>query len=384
MLLSQVRCEGYKAFAGPTQYNLAPVTVLFGKNNGGKTSLARLPLFSAASLTADPELLALHAFGVKFGATFADVASVSQPHPNLSFGLGMQDGPTLDVSLQLLQKADGRTAIRVAQVTVDGETEKVDLRHGADVPPVEQLAQVATPQFMEGFTAACSAIRTESASWLHVRGHRDAVARTYEARPSVGFAVEETPYLLSESRQLLSDVSGWFVEHLDGMTVDVDRGGFALRLITVLAPQQVVNLADVGRGPQAALPVVTTLMAVRAGICPASLLIIEEPEAHVHPSAHGALADLVIQASRTAQVVVETHSENFILRLRRRIAEGADQAYGLAHGQLSLIYVDDQHAAVPVRVKQDGTTTSWPAGVFEYDVAEAQAIVAARLAARVD
>ena len=41
---------------------------------------------------------------------------------------------------------------------------------------------------------------------------------------------------------------------------------------------------------------------------PPSLLVIEEPEATIHPGALGAILDLIRHASRMMQVVVTTHS----------------------------------------------------------------------------
>ena len=104
------------------------------------------------------------------------------------------------------------------------------------------------------------------------------------------------------------------------------------------------------------------------------LVVIEEPEAHLHPSMHGAIADLVISCSEKSQVLIETHSENFILRLRRRIAEGA-----LDPARLALVYVDEAHLARAINILETGETSDWPTGVFEYDVVEAEAIVQARL-----
>ncbi len=43
MSLKQVWCEGYKAFSRRTDLELRPVTVVFGRNNSGKTTLSRLP-----------------------------------------------------------------------------------------------------------------------------------------------------------------------------------------------------------------------------------------------------------------------------------------------------------------------------------------------------
>lgn len=57
----------------------------------------------------------------------------------------------------------------------------------------------------------------------------------------------------------------------------------------------------------------------------------EQPEVHLHPQVQAELADAFISAiqahengePRNVQLVVESHSEHFLLRLQRRIAEGS-------------------------------------------------------------
>lgn len=79
-----------------------------------------------------------------------------------------------------------------------------------------------------------------------------------------------------------------------------------------------VNFKDVGTGVSQILPVIIQgLVGHRRGI-----LVLEQPELHLHPRAQATLADFLIAlTARGARVIVESHSEHLLLRLRRRIAE---------------------------------------------------------------
>ena len=61
------------------------------------------------------------------------------------------------------------------------------------------------------------------------------------------------------------------------------------------------------------------LRLIEAGVF--SLTIIEEPELHLHPSAHGDLAERFAESlkDKNKRYLIETHSENFILRKSRRV-----------------------------------------------------------------
>lgn len=80
-----------------------------------------------------------------------------------------------------------------------------------------------------------------------------------------------------------------------------------------------VRLTDVGFGVSQVLPVLVLCYYVPEG----SILILEQPEAHLHPKIQSKLADLLIEVvkERQLQIILESHSENLIVRLMRRIAE---------------------------------------------------------------
>jgi len=86
-----------------------------------------------------------------------------------------------------------------------------------------------------------------------------------------------------------------------------------------------VDLPDVGFGISQVLPVLVQCFYAPPG----SIILMEQPEIHLHPSAQSALADVFIDVinskengeDRNIQLIIETHSEHFLRRLQRRIAE---------------------------------------------------------------
>jgi len=80
-----------------------------------------------------------------------------------------------------------------------------------------------------------------------------------------------------------------------------------------------VFITDVGFGISQILPVIALCYYVPEG----SILILEQPEIHLHPRIQAGLADVFIDAIRTRgiQIILESHSEHLLRRLQRRIAE---------------------------------------------------------------
>jgi predicted ATPase len=111
-----------------------------------------------------------------------------------------------------------------------------------------------------------------------------------------------------------------------------ESGLFELRLRDLYRKKSVyVGLSDVGYGLSQILPVVVESIAASHRI-----ILIEQPELHIHPKLQADLADMFIYGcgEYNNQYILETHSEHLMLRLLRRVREGK-----ISPEMLSVIYV---------------------------------------------
>ena len=102
----------------------------------------------------------------------------------------------------------------------------------------------------------------------------------------------------------------------------------------------------------------------------------EQPEIHLHPAIQEELADLFIDALRAredgsprgVQFIIESHSEHFLRRLQRRIAEE-----GLSPRDTALYFIhpDDEHAEIDaLEVDDYGNILNWPEKFFGDEMAD--------------
>ncbi len=121
-----------------------------------------------------------------------------------------------------------------------------------------------------------------------------------------------------------------------------------------------VRLTDVGFGVSQVLPVLILCYYVPEG----SILILEQPEAHLHPKVQAELADLLIEVvkNRKLQIILESHSEHLLIRLMRRIAEEQISADDTA------FYFCEMNEGVSEIERLDvddyGNITNWPQNFF--------------------
>jgi len=137
-----------------------------------------------------------------------------------------------------------------------------------------------------------------------------------------------------------------------------------------------VLITDVGFGVSQILPVLALCYYAPEG----SIVLLEQPEIHLHPSVQSGLADVFIDAMkhRHIQIVVESHSEHLLRRLQRRVAEQV-----VTPEETALYFCDtavEGSQLVSLDVDLYGNITNWPKDFFGDEfgemVAMAQAVMA--------
>jgi predicted ATPase len=119
-----------------------------------------------------------------------------------------------------------------------------------------------------------------------------------------------------------------------------------------------------------ALPLV-----VRANVTdrPDSIIVLEQPELHLHPAAHGDLAELFAKSAKenNQTFIIETHSENMILRLRKLVIEND---FGFTKDDVIIYWLEDAELKgqelMEITIDEKGVLSDWRNGVFDEGLRE--------------
>ncbi|GGU34218.1 AAA family ATPase [Nocardioides albus] len=131
------------------------------------------------------------------------------------------------------------------------------------------------------------------------------------------------------------------------------------------------DLTTIGVGASQVLPVLAMVLAADQD----AIVCLEQPELHLHPAVQSRLADFFLYARPDIKLVVETHSEYLITRIRRRVAEDLTRA-----SDATILFAEQDHGVSTVRsLKLDATgdLSDWPAGFFDTQESDARALVSA-------
>ena len=161
--------------------------------------------------------------------------------------------------------------------------------------------------------------------------------------------------------------------------------------VTTSAGGVSTSLTDVGFGVSQVLPVIVLLHYVPEG----SVVLLEQPEIHLHPAVLSRLGDLLLCVAkhRRLQIVVESHSQHLLQRLQRRVAEQSVHVPGREGRAPFPVSSDDvrlyfssvsngKGRLEDLRLNRWGEIENWPDGFFGDEMEEIAAISAASLRRR--
>jgi len=171
-------------------------------------------------------------------------------------------------------------------------------------------------------------------------------------------AMDAVPFLKYELEQWLSEiVCPIRVEpelHANGLVASLRFGP---------PGSDLVRAPNMGFGISYALPIILAGLVARPG----GLLIVENPEAHLHPAGQSRIGVfLAWLAGKGVQVVLETHSDHVLNGICRAIAE-----LGFLDHKNAIVHffeggeADQARVAVPLRFTASGGVSDWPPGFFD-------------------
>ena len=414
MTISQIRLLNFRNWTEEhwqAGVALKPVTLVLGRNSAGKTSILqplRMLKQTIEATDAGTHLFLNAGFsdGANLGA-FTDVVNGHDPTRELGVGFNLvEKGLSVDVRFRQIEERPVIESltykIRDEKVEVtrtpnayqlasprfrlpnwDGARDvheaKKAYEPGRAIELSEQALTDLGPTLGPQVRAAMVTVKEAFKSFHYLGPMRPPPARevtwSQQDPTRLGSTGSETVQALignetgKNKGALKHAVSEWLkkLDLADG--IEITRVGKTLLYqIDVLRGPNRSNLVDVGYGVSQVLPVIVLLHFVPEG----SVILCEDPEAHLHPMAQAGLADLFVEVAkkRKLQILLETHSEHLFRRLQYLIAEGTTRSEDCA-----LYYVErDEPSAKVITLESDefGRVKNWPDDLFGDAIGEVE------------
>lgn len=392
-MVSKISFQNFKLFNEVQSFELKPMTILIGKNSSGKSAVAKLPTLISESLqgTLD-EPFSWENDGVVLGSNYADLNHGKETTGLFKFSLEDSAGKKFSIEIQF-----GKNSLYISSWNLNDEyiltynllskkyklnitKEEYDVKFNGFL--IDEIfgcpeGSPTLDSFRFDFDYICS-YRIQP---NHISEDLPKEKNIKKIGIDGGFAYEILINdLLTNDGKLLEKVSSWYENTFEGWGINIDndisRNKFYFELKRDTPSVFMTSLDNVGQGISQTLPLITKSYIKEEK---PSLTIIEEPELHLHPSAHGDLAERFAESLEdlNKRYLIETHSENFILRLRRLIAEKKYHFFTI--DQIRIYYVEydektNQSNLREVFISESGDVKNWPRKVFSESLDELIAI----------
>ena len=431
-MLTELRLTNFRIFDDEVTVRFRPITILIGRNSSGKSTVIKFLLMLQQSLGIySSQFIVTDGDNVSLGV-FSELKNALTTKTDLSFSLTANDtlnGPadTVLEYLKLLGDGSATNVVSKARATVsysgrgatgsaayslfdDGEGREIlsaptgispDTRFLGYSPPwnIDLPSSLSSDALLfpgnfdlgdrrreldsmkrDSESHMMATLRLSVRSLRHLPPVRAQMRRVIElSSPPTDYVGQRGQFTLSHLQRILTEDHekyDFLLPHLNSVA-DVSAVEFRMSPGHISRPFATnkttgadVPIADYGFGVGESLPVL-----VQGAIMePHTTLMVEQPEAQLHPTAQlemgGFFADL--WNKRKVGSIIETHSDNILLRLRRLIAKG-----DLSHKDVSIAYFtfDEEHESMPIvknlDINEDGSLQSGlPMMFFGADIEE--------------
>ncbi|WP_063060431.1 DUF3696 domain-containing protein [Nocardia sienata] len=349
--ISNFKCFEQASFA------MRPLTVLTGVNGGGKSTVLQSLLLARQATTGDGRTVQLNG---PYGLTLGEALEVLHP-----------------------ASSNPEICVRLAEAS-NGGTESWEYRFG--VPDKEQALHLTLNSAPDHHAPG---IRNPGAGFTYLcaerLGPRDILSVSAQEPDAIGVGVhgEFTAQVLAlrEMRQVTARLTvreqlqhpeagsasprlqaeAWASEIIRPIRITAQWAAgimaSTIRFQETGSYGAEIRPVNTGFGVSYALPVIVAGLLTQPG----DMLLVENPEAHLHPAGQSRLGQFLARvAGSGVQVVVETHSDHVLNGARLAVAE--DET--LRAGDMVVHYFDRDGVA-PIQINDKGELDHWPSGFFD-------------------
>lgn len=350
-MIKSISLNNFKCFREKLELSLAPITIMYGKNGRGKSTVAQSLLLLAQTMVDSNDVRNLLLMGkyVELGS-FTDVVNAYSDKSH--FGITLHDESD-EVEMCFKELANKPQMATIDELKVNGLS-RFSQMSAENSGRLSEVKTISTTSDINALQMLKSA-RYVSAGRL---GPQNSMMRRDSLDDDdLGINGENLINVLSRNGiDFIEEIENSLSTILGGAAIKIAfRDSERIELfLNSKDGKDTFKPVNVGFGYSYVLPVIVAAKLAQNE----SLLIIENPEAHLHPAAQSRIMKFLIKAAKekNLQVIIETHSDHVVNGMRIAMKEKV-----LGVHDAHVLYFND--GDVPVKMitcDQNGTLSDYP------------------------
>ncbi|MEZ9858196.1 DUF3696 domain-containing protein [Vibrio splendidus] len=366
MKLKELQLSNFKSFKS-LDLDLSNFNLLCGANSVGKSTIIQSLLLFMQN---HRELMYSQVLSKKGEMTNfdinGDIIKLGAERSLLNFE-AESDQFSIKLSLAMgeLIVINDRTDGWKADFLKDGKVKKTEADVLVSINTLSEIKYLSTNRIKPRITYNLSKIDIERGSIGFGGEYTAHYLSEYKSRP---LSIASLVHPASTTDNLLENVSNWLTEISGNISVnakvinEAQAAAITYNYAYGMTRTDDITPLNVGFGITHVLPVITLLLTAKVGDC----LIIENPEAQLHPSGQAKIANLMsLVAAQGVQLIVETHSDHILNAIRVATKES------VLNTDMTRVYFFDREENClsarknTIEIIEDGSVDKWPAGFFD-------------------
>lgn len=384
-MLSEIKIHNFKCFKNETTIPIGKLTLLTGVNGKGKSTVVQSLLLTAQSLieNENSNVLILNGGMVNLG-TFDDIRSTdSSPKLAVSFQYYFENSENNShiywnskFNRRYLNEEDGAVEDEgvlklISSSLISPLFEEKNIKTLNYLQNIEGIYHAQLKNLIGDFSRlifiSADRLGPQTFHNSHLNsniivgknGENTALTihkyREYEVTKSLRLKTGKT-------NMFPEQISAWIAFIFNSGSIKVDSISESLKKMAI-SPDGTINdykPENVGYGFSYCLPIIVAGLVAKKG----DILIVENPEAHLHPSAQNRITKFLCSvAASGVTTIIETHSPSILngvrLSVKNSILKGEDTSV--------LFFGENEKQIERVLIQDEGNVNHWPKGFFDQD-----------------
>lgn len=358
-MLEAIRLQHFKCYEQEIEIPFAKFSILYGKNGRGKSSLMQSVLLLSQTIREQGNVDFLHLIGdwIKLGS-FEDVVTRNKQNPYTSFVIDIK-AEREDMHMNFAYDPTRPTLARLTDIR-DGDCQLMSEmgENGNSAEVANKNIGISSQTALQSF-AYLKRLRFISANRI---GPKNTENRQDYKDEQLLTPIADNLFnvLAALSETVQQEIVRGMSYVLSGASMQIKPGTDTIELLL-----DSVNGTDgfkpvnVGYGYSFVLPIILQVVTASSK----TLIIIENPEAHLYPGAQSRLIEFMIEYAmkKELQFIIETHSDHIINGLRISIKKK-----NIRREDVSILFFDrdkdmpDSPMIEPIKVDMNGTLSKTP------------------------
>jgi predicted ATPase len=368
-MIKALQLQNFKCFQQPRSFEFSKLNILTGINGRGKSSLLQsfLILSQSAWRNADLKKLVINDDLLNLG-NYDDIKNSETPRgENIHFNFKFDSSLILEAKIQYRENLDEALIAECDKIEISTQDKITVIEPNKN--QYDDIVSVFADLIKKIHFVSADRLgpvkyvdKTNMPEFIHV-GSRGEHTINILANSINLPNVNEILYRGNDAKSVIQQTIEWLSYVLEGAKIDIkgrDKDSSVLyMLLNNKNNSYAYKPTNVGFGYSYILPLIVTGLIAKPG----ETIIIENPEAHLHPRAQSKISEFFAKvASCGIQVFIESHSEHILNGLR---VSALNPQIEIKCDELAIHYFNESFDSEKLTMDEKGKIPNWPNGFFD-------------------